>query len=210
MPRVTALQALPRERVAVELDGDAWRVLPAEAVVRARLSEGLELDRERLRTLGRELRRSEALRSARRVLRTRDVSTAALCARLERAGISRAAREEAVRTLSEAGIVDDARLARARVQALVERNLGDAAIRHRLERLRVDDRTIAEVLGEAAPEVERARRVVARRGPTPATARYLARRGFSAETVEDVVGTVLAEAVEPGYDREATSDIFPA
>src|SRR6266511_748438 len=58
MAVVTALRAAGRGRVRVELDGQAWRVLPLEPVVRAGLAEGVELDRARLRTLARELRRA--------------------------------------------------------------------------------------------------------------------------------------------------------
>ena len=40
MAIVSALRAEPRGRVAVELDGASWRVLPAEAVIRAGLAVG--------------------------------------------------------------------------------------------------------------------------------------------------------------------------
>ena len=66
MPTVTALRDDRRGRVAVELDGAPWRVLPLEAVVRAGIAEGRLLDRNALRLLRRELRRAEALRVATR------------------------------------------------------------------------------------------------------------------------------------------------
>jgi hypothetical protein len=60
---VTALRER-RGHVAVELDGQAWRTVPLEVVVRAGLAVELELDRPRLRLLRRELRRAEALAAA--------------------------------------------------------------------------------------------------------------------------------------------------
>jgi hypothetical protein len=61
VPTVTALREDRRGRVAVELDGRPWRVLPAGVVVRAGVVEGRALDRPALRLLRRELRRDEAL-----------------------------------------------------------------------------------------------------------------------------------------------------
>src|SRR2546430_16161436 len=113
MPRVTALRPREQDRVAVELDGRPWRELPGDAVVRAGLFEGLELGRERLRLLRRELRRSEALAVARRTLRRRDASRQELDARLARAHVPRAARADALSLLTDVGLVDDERLASA-------------------------------------------------------------------------------------------------
>ena len=78
MPCVTALRGVGRGRVAVELDGAAWRTVPLEAAVCAGLSVGIELDRSALRTLRRELRRLEALSVAVGALRYRDHSKASL------------------------------------------------------------------------------------------------------------------------------------
>ena len=63
-PRVSSLRARPRERVEVELDGEPWRTLPAEVVLRAGLDLGIELDRPRARRVRRELRRHEAMARA--------------------------------------------------------------------------------------------------------------------------------------------------
>jgi hypothetical protein len=52
-PRVTALKARRDGRVLVQLDGNDWRVLRADVVVRARLTPGTELDRPRLREVAR-------------------------------------------------------------------------------------------------------------------------------------------------------------
>src|ERR671939_473383 len=84
MPRITALRAQRGDRVAVELDGTAWRVLPLEVVVRAALRVDGELDRPRARTVRRELRRHEELAASASALRHRDLSTRRLEQRLER------------------------------------------------------------------------------------------------------------------------------
>ena len=66
MPRVTALRRDRHGHVAVELDGAYWRTLPLDAVLRAGLAVGTELDRPRARTVRRELRRAAALAAAAR------------------------------------------------------------------------------------------------------------------------------------------------
>src|ERR687892_2390089 len=118
MRTVTALRGRPKGRVRVELDGEPWRTLPAEAVVRAGLAVGCVLDRPTVRTLRRELRRAEALTRAGRALRSRDLPERALDARLERAGFAEHEREATLGTLTRAGLVDDARYAHARAAAL--------------------------------------------------------------------------------------------
>ncbi|HVM69489.1 MAG TPA: hypothetical protein VM204_06605, partial [Gaiellaceae bacterium] len=66
---MTALRAVTAGRVAVDLDGEPWRTLPLEAVVRAGLAAGRPLERAQARTLARELRRLDALRVATGALR---------------------------------------------------------------------------------------------------------------------------------------------
>jgi regulatory protein len=163
-----------------------------EAVARCGLGVGRELDRPLARALARELRRSDALRAAVRILGRRDVSTATLEARLARRSAPPAAVAGVLRTLEDAGVVDDARFAAARAQALASRGYGDEAIRNDLERQGVAAELAAGALDGLEPERERARGLVARRGRTAATASYLARRGFEHETVADVLGPVVA------------------
>jgi SOS response regulatory protein OraA/RecX len=187
MATVTAVRAVPRNRVAVELDGAPWRVLPADVVVRARIVEGRSLDRPALRLLRRELRRAEALRVAGRALRSRDLSRQALADRLERAAVPPAAAEESLEVLSRAGYLDDARAARTRAQALAERGYGDAAIRHRLAEEGLEDYT-KDAIAELEPELRRAEAILVRRGTGPRTARYVAARGFGEDVIEAAFG----------------------
>ncbi|HET7567186.1 MAG TPA: RecX family transcriptional regulator [Gaiellaceae bacterium] len=184
---VTALRELPRGRVEVQLDGEPWRTLPADAVVRAGLGVGRALDRPTARTLARELRRSGALRRATRALAVRDRSRGALEERLTRAGVTPAAREEALGALERAGLVDDARVARSRAESLAERGYGDVAIREALEREHVPEAVAADAVASLTPEPERARSLLAG-GAGPRELRRLAARGFDPETLAELSG----------------------
>ncbi len=184
---VTALREQPRGRVEVELDDTPWRLVPADAVVRAGLAVGRTLDRETARALARELRRSRALSDAVRALRHRDVSRARLDDRLARRGARPDARADVLATLERAGLVDDARVAASRARSLAERGFGDAAIRFALEAERLAAAEVTEAIAALEPERERARRLLPE--PTDRRAvRRLAARGFALETLEDVAG----------------------
>lgn len=192
MPRVSALRERRSGYVVVELDGAPWRTLPPEVVARAGLAEGLELDRERLRTVRRELRRAEALGIAVRALRHGDLSRMALAQRLERRRVEASVCGDALATLERAGYVDDARAAAARAAALAERGTGDEGLRHDLAARGFGEADAEAALAALEPEAQRARRVAQRRGATLGTARWLARRGFSPESIEAALPGVVA------------------
>jgi regulatory protein len=129
---------------------------------------------------------AEATELALRALRQRDRSRRDLDRRLERAGIPAAERDQALDRLADAGLLSDARFAEGRARALVERFAGDELIRCDLEGHGVDEDVIAGVLAELPPEAERAVRAFARRGGDAKALRYLASKGFSAESLERV------------------------
>jgi SOS response regulatory protein OraA/RecX len=185
---VTGLREIGRGRVLVELDGCPWRELPTEAVVRANVRLGTELDRARLRALARERRRHEALTHATRRLRRRDLTVRRLDAELERRGVAPAARADALGVLGRAGLLDDERVAEARATALAGRGLGNAAIRWDLEQHGVAADAAARAIGGLEDEHERAERIVRTRGPGARTARFLAQKGFAEEVVEAAAG----------------------
>lgn len=193
-PRVTALRPERRGRIAVELDGERWRTVPVDVAATAGLVVGRELDRPALRELRRALRRFEALASAAKTLRYRDSSAQRLAQRLEAASVAPAARAEALDVLERAGLVDDARFAERRADALAERGFGDDAIRHDLEQQGVPAELREQAVAALPAENGRARAIVARRGPGPKTARYLAAKGFGEEAVEAALaGSVAAD-----------------
>jgi regulatory protein len=193
MATITALRELPRGKVDVELDGAPWRRLPIDAVARAGLTVGRQLDRATARTLGRELRRAGALARATRALAARDRSRRSLEERLAAAGVAAEPRREALEALERVGLVDDARFALRRAAALAERGQSDAAIRFDLERQGVPDAVATDALAALEPERERARRLAERRGRGAKTARWLAARGFEPDTVEEVAGDAWRE-----------------
>jgi SOS response regulatory protein OraA/RecX len=184
---VTALRERPRDRVEVHLDGAPWRVVPSDAVVRAGLLVGRTLDRATARALARELRRSRALSDAVRTLRHRDLSRRRLDERLARRGAGGEARADALATLEQAGLVDDARVAAGRARSLADRGYGDAAIRFALEGEQLASEHVESALAALEPERERVKTLAG--DPADArTLRRLAARGFSAETLEDLGG----------------------
>jgi regulatory protein len=191
VPSLTALRRAGPGRVTLELDGRRWRTVPDDVVVRVGLVTGIELDRPLLRRLRAELGRARAQGVAGRALARRDLSRHELERRLDRARVAEAAAAEVVERLAGAGLVDDARVAAGRAAALAERGWGDAAITARLAGAGLREAVAREAVATIAPEADRARRLVAATPEPRRAAALLARRGFSAETVEDVLGAAL-------------------
>ena len=189
-PVVTGIRQAGRGRVAVELDGAPWRVLPAEPVLAAGLHTGVVLDRDRARRLRAELRRVEARNAALAALGRRDHTAAGLTARLAARGVASATRAATVETLGRAGLVDDARFARDRAAVLAERGAGDAMIRDDLERQGVPRELADDAVAGLEPESGRAARIVEAQGNTPRTLRRLAAKGFGREALEPFVADV--------------------
>lgn len=192
---VTSLRERGSHAVEVRLDGAPWRVVPLECAAEARLSVGVVLDRERARTLRRALRRTEAVAGAVRTLRSADQSRASLDERLARRGVAVPEREEALRLLERAGLVDDARLALTRAETLARRGLGDAAIRDDLERRGLDHSAVSDALATLEPETVRAARVVVECGQAVTSARLLARRGFADDVIEEAIASLGPEGL---------------
>jgi SOS response regulatory protein OraA/RecX len=80
--------------------------------------------------------------------------------------------------------VDDERFARTRAEQLAGRGSGDALIRHDLAQRGIDAKLVEAELALLDPERERAARIVEQRGRSVKTARYLASRGFGADTLD--------------------------
>lgn len=189
-PRLTGVRRKRQGRVALELDGRPWRVVPDEVVVTCGLAPGLQLDRPLLREIGRELRRAEALDQAVRAVARRDLSARRLRQRLAARGVRAPEAESALGALASAGIVDDDKLARARASSLAERGWGDAAVTARLEHEGLPAEAVREALAGLEPESARARRIAEGLDDPRAAWRLLARRGFATESIEDAVGTL--------------------
>lgn len=195
VPIVTALRARGTGRVAVDLDGEPWRVVPLEAVYGAGLAVGGALDRPTARALGRELRRLGAEAVARRALRSRDHTAASLEQRLAARGAAPAVRRDTVEAAQRAGLVDDRRFAMQRAWQLAERGSGDLLIGDDLERQGVPPDLVRLAIESLEPEEARAGAIVATRGVSPKTARYLASRGFSEAALEALVADLAADGL---------------
>ena len=127
-----------------------------------------------------------------RALRHRDLSVRELDERLRARGYGESERDDAIEALVRTGVVDDGRYAESRARQLAGRGAGDALIRHTLARAGIEAAVADDALLAVAPEAERARLVVERRGPGPRTARYLLGKGFSDEVVAAIVASESA------------------
>jgi regulatory protein len=132
---------------------------------------------------------SEALEAALRALRHRDRSEHELASRLAERGFADAEREHALAALRRTGLVDDERFARGRAASLAARGAGDDLVRHTLAEAGLDPGLVALAVESLEPELARARRIVAVRGSSPRTARYLRGRGYSYDVVAAAVAS---------------------
>jgi SOS response regulatory protein OraA/RecX len=128
-------------------------------------------------------------------LRYRDLSERELDRKLAERGFNDGDRAEAIATLRRTGLVDERRFAEGRARSLASRSAGDALIRHELERAGVESELVEAALRTLEPEAERASAVVARRGSTAKTARYLLTKGFSADVVNEVVASTRDDEI---------------
>jgi regulatory protein len=190
---LTALRRARAGRVALEVDGQPWRTVPDDVVLRCGLHAGLTLDRPRLRLLRTELRRAESLAAAGRALAQRPLSRRQVSERLRRRGVAPRVEQETLGTLAAAGLVDDARLARARAAALADRGWGDLAVAARLRREGLEEGEVRAALANLPPEAERAAALVAGLADRRKAWSLLARRGFSPDASEEVLGALDAE-----------------
>jgi SOS response regulatory protein OraA/RecX len=139
------------------------------------------------------LRAADAREVALAALQRRDLSERELEQRLRRRGISPRESEETISELVENGLVDDARLGRARAQLLAERGAGNEAIRHDLLRRGLAAPEVEAAFEALEPEPVRAERVAASLGGGVRAARVLARKGFSVDSIESAVAEVIAD-----------------
>ena len=137
-----------------------------------------------------------AVETALRALRARDRSVSELESRLQRRGFGTTEQRETLELLSRLGYVDDERFARSRAESLAQRNCGNEMIRADLEGRGIATGLVDAALAELESERERIGRIVASRGRGAKTARFLAARGFSADSVETVVAPDEVEAVD--------------
>jgi len=183
--------------VTLEVDGQPWRTVPDDVVVRCSLHAGLILDRPRLRLLRTELRRAEGLATAGRALAQRPLSRRQVSERLRRRGVAPPVERETLGTLVAAGLVDDTRLANARAAALADRGWGDLVIAARLQHDGLEETDVQVALAALPPEAGRAAALAAESSDRRKAWSRLARRGFSPDAIEDALGSLDADD-QPG------------
>jgi SOS response regulatory protein OraA/RecX len=133
---------------------------------------------------------SGALEQALKALRYRERSATEVDRYLAARGVGEADRDAVLETLDRTSLVDDRRFAETRASSLAGRGAGDDRIRHELTRAGVAAELIDDAIASLPTEIDRAERIVERRGAGVKTARYLAGKGFS----EDVVYAVVADS----------------
>jgi regulatory protein len=129
----------------------------------------------------------EALDCALRALEHRDRTQLEIERHLRARGFSDAESALALAALRRTGLVDDERFAQSRAASLADRGAGDALVRARLSEAGVTKDDADEAIATLESEAVRARRIVATRGPSAKTARYLYGKGFSEEVVSGAV-----------------------
>ena len=134
---------------------------------------------------------------ATRSLARRDLTEQELRERLSRAEVAPGASSEAMGRLVQAGALDDGRFAKRRATQLAERGSGDALIRHDLARRGIAAELVEAAVGALEPERARADRIIEKRRPSLGTARHLARKGFSEDSIEATCGMAIAEGAPP-------------
>jgi regulatory protein len=127
---------------------------------------------------------ADATELALRALRHRNRSRNEIAQRLQRAGVAPDEREAALDRLTEAGLLSDERFAEERAGTLASRGASDAQVRHELRRQGVDHASVEHAVGQLEAEDERAARIFERRGGGAKALRYLAGRGFAAESLD--------------------------
>ena len=115
--------------------------------------------------------------------------------RLADRGTARTVRQETLEAVQRAGLIDDRRFAASRAALLAQRGAGDLLIADDLERHGVSVDTARIAMGELEPEPARAAALIEARGRSPKTARFLAAKGFSDESLEALVADLGAEAI---------------
>ena len=122
-------------------------------------------------------------------LRYRDLSERELDRKLATRGFSEDERQGAVATLRRTGLLDERRFAESRARALASRGAGDRLIRYELERAGISGDLVEDAIGALEDESTRAEAIVARRGSSAKTARYLLAKGFSADAASEAVAS---------------------
>jgi regulatory protein len=198
--RITALQPQRRskKRLSVFIDGEYAFSLDRETVAQFRLKQGQRVEEKLLAQVVQVEQFRHCRDEAFRLLSYKARSEQELRERLNRKGYSPVVIEQVLNRLKELTIVDDEKLARDYVEARITiGHKGKFRVQQELLKKGIDREKIAKALKTAPDESEAARMVIEHYLPRyrrlDETTRkrrlygLLARRGFSAETIEQVL-----------------------
>ena len=129
----------------------------------------------------------DAYECALRALHHRDRTAFEIEEHLRARGYSDDDRSRVVGRLLRTELVNDERFAHSRATSLAKRGAGNGLIRARLAEAGVADDLVDGALEAVDGEAARARRIVASRGASHKTARYLYGKGFSDEVIRSVI-----------------------
>lgn len=155
----------------------------------------------------------KALSLALRHLKTQDLTGSQLESKLSKAGVESETSAEVVAWLSEKGFVSERRLTESLLlNSRWTRDKGDFRLREKLLQKGVPDSVIDEVLQDVplAPEPARAMEVLQTkfrgdRSPRR-VAGFLERKGFSEETIEQILESNFMDRSENGFSEGDSSD----
>jgi len=137
----------------------------------------------------------DAFEQALRATRHRDRSASDVDRWLSEREFDEDARADALARLIRTGLVDDERFAWSRAESLAGRGAGDERIRQELRNAGIDRELAEAAIAALEPEALRADRVVARRGGSAKTLRYLRANGFAADVAAGAVASGSGEAL---------------
>ena len=196
VPVVTALRARGPGRVAVELDGAPWRVVPLEAVYGAGLVVGGTLDRPTARDARpRAAAARRAGRGAAGAAGARPHGCVARAAARRDEARPRPSGETRSRRRNGPASSTTGASRCERAEQLAARGSGDLLIGDDLERQGVPPELVQLAIAALEPEADRAGTIVEARGSSPKTARYLASRGFSEAALESIIANLAADTI---------------
>ncbi|MCC6445741.1 MAG: regulatory protein RecX [Armatimonadetes bacterium] len=211
MPKITSLETQKRyqDRYSLFLDGEFWKGIHAETVLNLRLKPGQEVSEGELEGIVRIEEERQAREYALKLLSYRPRSEDEIRRKLAGKGYGEDIMEAALDFLRCQKFVDDADFAQRWIEHRRQsRPMGRAGLGWELRQKGIDRNLVDSALesypGESEREaaLEAARRALTKATGDPASRKrkavgMLQRRGFSWETIQDVLTALLSTEEEP-------------
>lgn len=199
MAKITSMrpQAKDKTRCNLYLDGVFYCGLTLESVVKFRLKEGMEIEREVLDAIQLESEKQTAFDKALDHLSHSMKTEASLRAYLKKKGYVEAVIDSVMEKLSSYGFVDDQEYAK-RYASSASKGKGKKLIALELRQKGVGEEEIGEALSSLTGETETAKALLEKymrgkernRETLSKAFQYLLRRGFDYETAKEALGEI--------------------